>query len=82
MINLGKYSWNEMELCKSCHYKDDDPDICNFNDSPEEKPGVFNCFTGCGRYLRESKFQRMTEEQFRQSREDIIKNRINKADCP
>lgn len=42
-----------------CHYKDKNPDLCNFNSPPEEKPGIFNYITGCNRYLKESKWKRM-----------------------
>nr|DAG82185.1 MAG TPA: hypothetical protein [Caudoviricetes sp.] len=52
-----------MELCKECHYKNENPDLCNFNIPPEEKPSAFNSLTSCGRFLRESKWQRLGEEQ-------------------
>ena len=54
-IDIWYDKWNEMELCKDCHYKNDNSDLCDFHGIPEEKTGVFNHISGCSRYLRESK---------------------------
>lgn len=59
---MSKYTWEETEQCKECHYRDkEDPDICHFNEPPEVKPTAFNFYTDCNRYLRESKWQRLVK---------------------
>lgn len=61
---MNKFSWDDMELCRECHFKNENPDLCNSETPPVEKPCPMNFFTmECGRYLRESKWQRMNDEQ-------------------
>lgn len=61
---MSKYTWNDMELCKKCHFKDDnDPDICHATGEPIEKPGSFGLYSDCVRGIRETKWQRMSEEE-------------------
>lgn len=56
------YTWEHMELCKICHFADEDPKICHAWDTPREKPGPMKEWPDdCGRYVAESKWKR-TEE--------------------
>ena len=63
---MSKFTWEQMELCKDCHYKDMDPDICRFK-GEEVKPGAVMNNYNCGRYERESHWQRRNkaEEEMR-----------------
>ena len=61
----SKFTWDDMEMCQVCHYKDENPDICNAYDPPRVKPGGFSFFDSCGRFLRESKYRRMGEEHIK-----------------
>lgn len=55
-----------MSLCSDCHYKNDNPDLCNSVDPPIEKPGTMKENPDdCGRYLRESHFPRMSEKSLK-----------------
>lgn len=56
----GKYTWEDMELCKTCHFADEDPSICRAWDKAKEKPGPMKEWPDdCGRYISESKWKRM-----------------------
>lgn len=61
---MSKYKWNEMELCKQCHFKDrNNPDICHAKGYVEEKPAPIMNLDDCGRAVMESMWQRMPEKQ-------------------
>ena len=57
----NSYTWDDMVLCKDCHYADKNPCICNARGKREIKPGKMLFSYDCGRYLRESKWERMKE---------------------
>ena len=63
MNSMSKYTWSDMERCIECHYKDDDPNICHSEQPAVQKPCRMTYFSGCGRFLAESKWQRMPKEQ-------------------
>ena len=57
---MSKYTWDDMEMCKSCHYaKKDNPDVCCATGEEKEKPGTMIFPDDCRKYLRESKWKRM-----------------------
>lgn len=59
---MSKYTWEETEQCIRCHYRDkENPDICHFKEQAEEKPEAFDFYNNCGRYLSDSKWQRMNK---------------------
>ncbi len=62
--------WEDMPLCEECHYKDEDPNICNARIKGEQKPGRMTYYEGCGRYLRESKWRRMQEANQREGTDE------------
>ena len=55
----NKFTWDEMLLCKDCHYADKDPSICNARERGGVKPGKILFPDDCGKYLKESKWKRM-----------------------
>ncbi len=59
---MSKFTWDDMKLCRDCHYKNENPDLCNSEVPPREKPAVMARYDDCGRYIRESKWQRMGEK--------------------
>ena len=64
---MSKYNWADMEVCKTCHFADKDPDICNAFSEPREKPSKMDDWTDvCARWTRSSKWDRMTETERRQ----------------
>ena len=59
---MSKYTWDEMELCKQCHFRDkNNPDICHASGDAKEKPDPIYHSGHCGKYIRESKWKRMNE---------------------
>ena len=38
---MSKYTWDDMAMCKLCHYaKKDNPDVCCATGEEKEKPGT------------------------------------------
>lgn len=65
---MSKYTWDDMPMCQTCHFKDDDPDICKAFPEPREKPCAMGWNESC-RWTRESHWERMPEKR----REQILK---------
>lgn len=56
---MSKYTWDDMEMCKLCHYaKKDDPDVCCATDEKKKKPGTMIFPDDCGKFLAETKWKR------------------------
>ena len=58
---MSKFTWTDMQLCKTCHYADEDPDICKADDKAKEKPSPMYHSGHCSKYLAESKYKRMNK---------------------
>lgn len=59
---MSKYTWDEMPMCQTCHFKGQDPDICNAFNPPRVKPCAMGWRQSC-RWTRESKWERMPESE-------------------
>lgn len=57
----NNFTWEDMELCKKCHYADKDPCICLASGEKIEKPDKMIFSEDCSKYLPESKWKRMNK---------------------
>lgn len=72
---MSKYTWEDMEVCKECHFADKDPDICLAFGKPVGKPCKMNDWNDeCGRFVRNSKWDRMPESERNKLLDDFNNN--------
>lgn len=63
---MSKYTWDDMAMCKLCHYANkDNPDICCATGKKKEKPGTMIFPDDCGKFLAETKWKRLNESTVR-----------------
>lgn len=69
---MSKYAWADMEPCKCCILKDGDPDLCHaLGEKPVVKTEKVDWGDNyCWEWIRDSKWNRMPEEEKRIFLED------------
>lgn len=65
---MSKYTWNQMELCARCHWKDEGPDLCRCVEPPAEKPFIPETSEDCY-FLAETYWNRIPQS-YKDSFED------------
>ncbi len=67
---MSDYSWEDLELCSRCHWRDKDPDLCHGVEPPMKKPfipeGVSDCF-----FVPDSYWSRIPQEYKDRFNEDV-----------
>lgn len=67
---MSDYSWEDLELCLRCHWRDKDPDLCHGVEPPMKKPFIpetaGNCF-----FVPDSYWDRILQEYKDRFNEDV-----------
>jgi len=69
---MNKHNWDEekMNLCRGCHFKDANPDLCHAVEPPMEKKVLPQIPSDCF-YIPDSYWERISQEKKDELLEDL-----------